>query len=194
MTSKAIQEALRTLWVLPASGLGSAAVIFSDQDEASPAPGPCVTISLGGKSRVGMLDQVKQRYDSAAAAGQEIVKSATGPREITCTLQAFAPTADGRGDANDARDILSRIDTSLGLPTIRPALNKLGIGVLRQGNVTWQPGIQRAGWEGRAVLEVVLCVAETAEARLGYIETANITGKVDNTVDVAFTLEVDDED
>lgn len=194
MTSKQIQDALLSIWALPASGLAAANVYFAHPEAPAKAPGPCISISLGGRGRIGMFDQVKQRYDSTAARGQEIVKTAMGPREVTCTLQAFSPAADGTDGANDARDMLSRLDAWLGLPTVRSALNHQNIGVLRQGSVTWQPGIERAGWEGRAVMEVVLCVPETAEARLGYIETANITGTVDNTVDVAFTLEVDDED
>lgn len=191
MNIKALQDAIRSIWVLPASGLSAANVYFADQDVKSTAPGPCITISLGGPSRIGMLDQVKQSYDSTASAGQEIVLSAMGPREMVCTLQAFSPSADGQGQQGDARQLLSLVEASLGLPTIRPALNRAGLGVLKQGSVVWQPGIQRAGWEGRAVLETTFCVAETVTARLGYIQTVNGTGTVDDEAPVPYTLDVE---
>jgi hypothetical protein len=191
MNFKALQDSIRSLWVLPASGLPDNAVYFATQNGPSLAPGPCITIALGGPVRIGMLDPVTKTVDLGAPNGKEIVFTSKGLRELVVTLQAFSPQANALDMENDARELLSRIDASLALPTIRPSLNKIGLGVLRQGNVVWQPGIIRAGWEGRAVLETVFCVSETATGAVGYIETANITGTVDNVAE-AYTLVVED--
>jgi hypothetical protein len=194
MDLKAIQEAIRTLWVLPASGLGAGAVYFADQDVPSPAPGPCISIGLSGPSREG-VDEVTQVYDAGAALGQEIALTVSGQRTIEVMLQAFCPSAVAQAGANDARELLSKVDAALMLPTIRPLLNAAGIGVLKQGNVQWVPAIHRAGFEGRATLETVITVTETATASVGYIQTVKGTRTIkDKSTDVGvpYTVVVED--
>jgi hypothetical protein len=191
MDFKALEDAIRTIWVLPASGLTSASVFFANQDVPSPAPGPCISISLEMPQKIGR-DQVKQTFDGAAPAGQEIIFTTVGIRELTVTLQAFSPGATETVAAATARPLLSQVQASLEQPTIRQALNKAGIGVLRTGEARWAPGINRAAWEGRAVLETVFCVTETTQARTGYISTVSGTGTVGTEAPVPYTLEVED--
>lgn len=192
MNLKAIQEAIRTLWVLPASGLADGAVFFSHPESAAPPQSvrPCVSIWVGAPERVG-LDQVSRDFDPAGAAGQEIIYRASGPRELQVMLQAFSSSANGLDAASDARALLSKIETSLSLPNIRSALNAAAIGVLRHQPAQWVPGIARAGWEGRATLETIFCVSETVEARIGYIQSVSGTRTVDDS-STPYTLIIED--
>lgn len=190
MDLKALQDALWSIWVVPSSGLPAASVYFGTQD-APNGPLPCIAIQLGGPQRRGM-DQVNRAFDADAAPGHEIIYTVSGPRELMVTLQAFATSADALQMENDARALLSRVDASLALPNIREALNALKIGVLKQGSVRWVPGVQRAGWEGRAVLETLLCVSETVQGSIGYIQTVKGTYTVNDEAPTPYTLDLED--
>lgn len=195
MNPKTIQEAIRTIWVLPASGLAADRVYFAQPDAPSPAPSPRVVISLGDIDHVGAADEVMREYDALAPLGQEIVHTVSGLREMTLTIEAFSSKADGTEQANDARALASRVSAFAGLPTVRPPLNAAGVGILRRERIRWVPGVVRAGFEGRAILEVVLCVSETAEARVGYIQTVKGTRTIkDKSTDVGapYTIVIED--
>lgn len=187
MNIKALQEAIRTIWLLPASGLPADRVYFARQEMETAAPSPRLVVDLGDIDSFGQLDEVKYEVVAGAPAGQEIKMTARGPRELTVTMEAFSPSADAKQAENDARQLLSRVMTWLGLPTVRPALNAAGLGILRRGLVRWIPGIPRAAWEGRASVETIFCVVETAEARVGYIQTVQGTRTIDQ-VSTPYTL------
>lgn len=191
MNIKALEDAVRA-WVVSASGISATSVFFAAQDVPSPSPAPYVTISLGFPTRVG-LDEVRRDYDSTAEAGQEIVYTARGPRELVVTVECFTPNTTETNAQATGRQILSSIDAALSLPPIRETLNAAGMGVLRRGAPRWQPGIVRAGWEGRAWLEVVFCVIETAQARTGYIQTVAISGTVDGSSTGTTTINLDED-
>lgn len=190
MNMKTLQDALRTIWVLPASGLSGTEVYIARQEVPPPAP-PYITIELSGPQMIGGLDEVKQEFDALAALGQEIILTAQGPREVIVTLEAFSASAAAVDAEADARGLLSKVQASLRLPTIRPVLNAAGIAVLKPGDVRWVPGIQKAAWEGRAILETTLCVVETAVARVGYITKVNGTQKID-AVSSPYSLVIED--
>lgn len=177
MNYKQLEEAIRNVWVFPSSGLDTGQVVFANQDGVSPAPGPCILISIGGAEHRG-LDQVTQDFDAARPAGKEIVYTVQGLREITVRLEAFSPGTVERDAQATCRALLEQVQASLSLPPIRMGLNALSIGVRYEGDVQWLPGIQKAGWEGRAFLDARFYVPATATAAIGYIARVNGTLKV----------------
>jgi hypothetical protein len=187
---KELQDAIRSIWVLPASGLPSAKVYIARQDVPPPAP-PYITIELGDSKMLGSVDEVKKEFDANAPAGQEFTLTAQGPRELLVTLEAFSASAAAIDAEADARGLLSKVRAALGLPTIRPALNALSIAVMKPGEIRWVPGIQKAAWEGRAIMETTLNVVETAQAKTGYIQNVNGTRTID-AVSSPYSIVIED--
>lgn len=166
MNFTAIEDAIRA-WVLQASALPPASVIFAHQDGVTPLPGPAAVISLGDLLPVG-IDELSWTFESGAPAGQEIVFATNGQRVFTTEVTLYAP--DATGDAG-ARALAAKCQAGLRLPSVRSALNAAGLGVLQEGPVRWAPRLDGTAWLGQAMLEVQFCARQTATERTGYISS-----------------------
>lgn len=193
MTFADLENAVRA-WVVSSSGLDPSLVYFADQPYPVSEVRPRITIRLGALAPIGH-DWATHTYDPARQAGQEIEYSATGSRELTISLQAFAPTTVGDGDT--ARELLERVFGRLSLPSVRDPLNAAGVGVLRTGTVTRLPAVVGTMNEDRAVGELVALVSSKYSERTGYIERAEVAYgggpalDLIGGVDVAGLLEVE---
>jgi len=165
-----IENAVRA-WVLDSSELDPACVYFADQPYPVSEVRPRIAIRLGALVPIGH-DWLGQTYDPTRPAGQEIEYSSKGARELSISLQAFAPTTVGGGDT--ARELLERVFGRLVLPSIRDALNAAGIGILRTGAVQRTPTLVGTLNEDRSVGELVALVSSSYSERVGYIERAEV--------------------
>lgn len=170
MTFADLENAVRA-WVVSSSGLDPSLVYFADQPYPVSEVRPRITIRLGALAPIGH-DWATHTYDPSRPAGQEIEYSATGSRELTISLQAFAPTTVGDGDT--ARELLERVFGRLSLPSVRDPLNAAGVGVLRTSTVQRLPTVVGTMNEDRAVGELVASVSSKYSERTGYIERAEV--------------------
>lgn len=152
------------------SGLGDEGIFYSDQDGPSPQPSPYVTIFIGDLINIG-VDGSTRDYAADRNPGAEIVRTTHGMRKLPVRFQAFTPQVVGSATA---RNILAKLQADLALPTYRDPLNSAGLGVLNQGDVKWVPKINNTQFEGRAVLEVLFCIPQSASDSTGWIETVNV--------------------
>ncbi len=181
-----LERALFTL-VDQSSGLGDAGIIFSDQDGPSPFPSRYVTIRVGDLLGIG-VDASTWDFAADRNPGQEIVRSAVGMRKFVATFQAFTPGTVGNATA---RTTLMKLQADLGLPSFREPLNAAGLGVLNQGDVRWVPKVNNTTFEGRAVLEVLFCIPQSASDSTGYIETVRATPVIDGVELPVVVFDVD---
>ena len=117
-----VEDALR-VWIKTATGLDDAHVIWAEQTGPRPA-GTFATLRLGDIIPVGLADDVQDSTDLLAPAGGEITFTAVGTREFRVSVQCFtAATVDD----TTARNLLSKAQTALSLPTRRDALAAAGV-------------------------------------------------------------------
>ncbi len=173
---EAIEDALFS-WVKTATGLADDFIIFDSQDGVSPIPNPYVTIRIGDLVNIG-VDASEHDYDSSAPAGEEIIFNSNGMRDLTVTLMAFTPATVGNATA---RNLAAKCQAFLALDSVLLPLNIAGLGVLDAGNVRWVPKLDDTDFEGRAILDVRFCVAQSASDTTGYIATVTgPTGTIDS--------------
>lgn len=163
---EAIEDALFD-WVKAASGLADDYIFFDSQNGVAPIPNPYVTIRIGDMPNIG-VDAQTHEYNSGASAGHEIVFYTNGMRDLTVSVTAFTPDTVGSGSA---RTIAAKLQAYLALDSIRDPLNAAGLGVLDAGTVRWVPKLDDTDFEGRALLEVRFCLAQSASDTTGYIAT-----------------------
>lgn len=184
---ESIEDALFDL-VKASTGFADENIIFSDQDAWSPSPTAYATIYMGDLMGVG-LDASKWDYNVSRPVGAEIVRSTVGLRTMPAKLSIYTPETTGSATA---RTIAAKLQADLALPSIRQALNVAGIGVLKQGDVRWVPKINNSNFEGRAVVEVMLTLAQGSSDSTGYIKIVNITPTINNVVLPVISVDVDD--
>jgi len=177
-----IEDAIRK-WVRDASRLADGQVIWSDQDGPRPL-GVFITIRLGDLLPLGAVDETATDYDPTGGPGEEIVTTVRGVREFPVSIQCFGTDTVGR---DTARALLSRVQTALGLPSVREALGTVGLSPFDAGQVRNLSVILDAQFEGRALLEVRFYVVEEMTERTTYISTVEVT---DESTDRTFTVTV----
>lgn len=167
-----VEDALRG-WLLQGSGLPADRVYFAHQDSGQPEDQPRISLRIGDSETMG-LPELEQSYDGAQPRGQEIQYKIRAFKVVHVEVQAFANAATTPPlGAPTAHELLQVCETTLGLPGVRDALNAAGVGVLKSSGVRRLPKIQGIGWEDAAVLELAICIGQTATERLGYFETVN---------------------
>ncbi len=172
-------------WVITAIGFDSTKVIRAEQDGPRPT-GIFAEVRVGDGAPVGAVDSHEHVYDSGAAAGEEMVETVRGVREVSATVRVFTPSAVG---SESARALLSRAQTALGLEGVRQIFYDAGMTLFdRGGPIQSIPAILDTRWEGRAQLTIRLYVEETATATTGYIASTELT---DQSVDPPETFIVD---
>lgn len=174
MEESALQIALRA-WVVNASRLDDKAVIWAEQ-AAVRLPRPFITMRLGSLTPVGGLDEVRYSTDLTQPLGQEMTETVLGRRELGLSLQCF-----GQSDES-ARQILSRVQTSLSLSAVIDALHEAGISVFDIGQVQNVSVLRETAFEPRALLEVRCYVCESVSESNTYIATVEVTNQLTHTV------------
>lgn len=181
------EDALRA-WVVAATSLLDASVVFGEQNGTRPPTGPQIIITLGNVNSLGVDEYVQVEEDIGA---HTVDFEARGVREVMVQFRAYSP--DATGDST-ARALLSQVQLRSSFDSIRQALNNAGLGLLELGEVQNLPRVVNAGWESQANLECRFCVVQTATETIPYIELVNGDGKVSspgsNDLDVPFSAEL----
>lgn len=183
-----VENALHA-WVVAGSGLPAARVVWSGEPVARPTP-PYITIKIAGVRKVGEDWRQTRDAPAPASAGEEIVHSVRGRRELSITLQCFDGDATG---VNMPLALLERVKTSVRLPTIHAGLRAAGVGVAAFGNVTAidtaQLGASR--FEPRAILDLRAFVSSEVEEFTTYIQHAEVTREAPPP-EITFTVSRED--
>jgi len=187
-----IEDALYD-WLAAATGLTT---IWAEQDSPQPAYPYAVLEITSGPTKVGGQDEQRQTYDGGQSLGQEIGIEVCGLREITLSVQVFAKEADAL-PTNHPRDMLSRAQSSLGLPSVLQALKVAGLSVIEEMPVQDMSEAIEDTWITRAAMDVRLGLAASVTERTGYISTVEVdldikkpdgTTSVDAALRTTFTI------
>ncbi len=163
-----VEDAIRA-WVLTGSGFEESRVWWRNQKIPQGQTDFCV-IGLGELIPLGAFDGHETLTDLTRDDGQEIEIRVRGERELRVTVQTFSDAVTGNGAA---KSVLSRIQASLGLPTIRKALNDAGLSPFDRGSITDLTALVGPNFEGRASLDCRFYLRETLSEYTGYIETVD---------------------
>jgi hypothetical protein len=175
MDETAIKSALRA-WVRKASGLNDKKVIWSEQSQPR-LEAPFITMRLGDFIPLGSADEVTQEYDPLAppgsgdTPGEEITITVNGRRSVSLSVQVF-----GAG----AQQTLSKVQTSLGLPSVKEGLEAVGVSVYDIGEVQNVTGLLETVFEPRALTNFSLYVSETVSEKNTFIESVGVTNEINN--------------
>lgn len=172
MDESILQKALRT-WVRKASRLDDAAIVWAEQELVRLSP-PFITMRLGDLVPLGACDEVTQTFDETRAAGEEIELTANGRRALTLSVQCFGSNADS------AQKILSRVQTSLSLPSIQGILEAAEASVYGTSPIQNVTALLETAFEPRAATEFYLYVSEAVSERTTYIESVVATNQITN--------------
>lgn len=162
----AVENALFN-WVVAASGLAAAKVIWSD--EGGPRPdAPYIALSLDEVLSVGQDWRV---YDDAPdpVAGAELRVRTRGQRTAELQIQYFAALKSGRDALRKLTDVVAA------LPLHEYAIDVAGCGIAGADAVQVVRGNRGATLEPRAVTTISLHLAAELEARETYVERTQIT-------------------
>jgi len=164
------ENALRA-WVVTASGLPQSLVIWANQNGPKPL-GQHITLHLGEDVPLGAFSENTHDYEASRPAGEEIHLVVKGTSEFSLEVQVYGSKEVG---ATSARALVKRIQTALGLPSIRDALADAGLVCFDRGTITNVPAILDADFEARSVLEARFYVTDDAFDATTFIETVEIT-------------------
>jgi hypothetical protein len=167
----ALEDALFA-WVKGASGFSEEQILWLDQDGPRPA-GQHIGLRLGADAPLGSAPELTHDYDAGRPAGAEIVCTVKEVRELSVTVQVFGGATT---TSNAPRAIAGKLQTALGLPTVREALGAAGLSVFDRGRVLSVPEVLDADFEARAVLTIRCYVADDAEESTTFIETVDCEG------------------
>ena len=167
-SQEALENALHAA-VVTASGKSASTISWEGQENVRGA-GPWISLGLDGPAKVGQ-DVVEQSFDESADAHEEIENRVSGLREATLTITVFGADAAGN---NSPMALASYIANGLSMPGVRYALNVAGIGVRDVGRVLKIGANRRAGFEARAILDVIIYYTETRSENLGYFSSATL--------------------
>ncbi len=165
-------------WVQAATGLPEGSVVWADQNDAQRAR-PFVTLRIGDHLQVGAVDAVQSYTDLTRPAGQEVELRVEALRDFAVTVQAFTSQTHG---TPSARTLLQRVQTALGLPSVREALRAAELVPYDAGSVINLSALDVADFEGRASLGVRFYTADTASEYVGYMAQATITDQTGDGV------------
>jgi hypothetical protein len=77
-----------------------------------------------------------------------------------------------------ARDLLSRAQSALSLPSTISAFDAAGIAELKADGIRDLTTLVETSFEGRAAMDVTFGLSDSVTGRVGYIETISLTGNV----------------
>lgn len=161
----AAEDAIRQ-WLMIGSGYPDQRVVHLDDNANRPAL-DYIGFALAALRPIGQDDLV-WTYDAAQPNGSQIKAEVSGERETTCEIQGFSKQRSGD---TSSRAVLSRVQTAVGLPTVRAALKAAGVVVFDHGEIGYVPRLLNGEFEGRAILTVRLYCTEDVFERTTWIET-----------------------
>lgn len=172
-------------WVIACSGLTENFVIWAQQ--SSPRPNAqFITMNLASVQVIGQ-DWTKHQDADPVVESEEVELITSGVREVRLSLQCFGGIPTG---ANSPRARLERIIDNSSTPGRRQDLKNAGIGLLRFSPVQSLSGLVNATLEPRAALDVFLSISHEIIETATYIETAEITGTVDEEEMTSFIVDI----
>lgn len=179
MSASAYETAIHGV-IVQASGLSAQNVFWASQtaDVNKPA-GQHTTLQFISEIGVGLNSENILTYDENQPNGQEIGHAHVVIRELVLSLQVIGGTTVGDGSA---RDIATKIQRRLKLPTVREPLSAVGLSLFDYGVVQSLPAILDADFEARAVFELRFYLREIETERTGYIASAEIENEVNGDV------------
>lgn len=173
-TQAQIENAIHA-WVVAATGLNAAKIIWRNQNGPRPAR-PFVVLSLGGVREVATpwtrnVDTPFVAPAEAPPQGQEITYTVRGVERLRVTFEAYTDVTTGAGSAVD---YLRLIRGKLALPSVRGPLWTAGVGVAAFGDVTVLDFLENQAQQlGRAQMDCGVYVATEFTETGTFIETAD---------------------
>jgi len=174
MNETAMQTALRT-WVRLASKLDDSKIVWSEQDIPRLAT-PYITMRMGDLVPLGSTDEVNHTYDATQPNGQEIEIEIKGQRSFALSLQCF-----GDGPNQSARQILSNVQTALGLPSVMGILEAAGLSSYDKTPIQNVTALLETAFEPRAVTSIYFYCSEAVSERTTYIESVEVENEINET-------------
>lgn len=165
---RAAEDAIRQ-WLMVGSGYPDQRVIHLDDNGNRPAQ-DYIGFALGGLRPLGH-DDVVTTTDLGQPNGSQIKIEVSGERESTLEVQAFTRSRNAEAAA---RAVLSRVQTAVGLPSIRAALAAAGVVVFDRGEINYLPAVIASEFEGRGVLSCRLYCTEDVSERTTWIEHVEV--------------------
>ncbi len=181
-----IENAIRA-WVKTATGFADALIYFADQSGPQPVTNPFITIKIGGGIRsLGAYDEFTTSTNLANPPGTEITQLISGQRDLLVTVTiwgentvTYAPSAPGSLPGTGgltAVEVATKIQTALGLESVRAALNAANLSPYDIGEVRRIDGIIETYFEGRAILEVRMYSVDQQSEANAYFKEVQGTG------------------
>lgn len=140
-----------------------------------------ITLRMGEMLAVGTDEMTGTDTPGGGTPGQsDYTITVTGRREFSVTVQCYAPpVAPYLGPphgSGSAFAVLSRLQTALGLPSVRATFQAAGISCFDRASVSYVPEIKGTVFEGRAVLVPRFNAFETVSETTTYIEAVTPVG------------------
>lgn len=136
-------------------------------NQTAPRPSyPYVTLLLGGPLTVGMDEALPQQGD---------IREVRGQRQVTLSVNVYSQQAGKVFDeAKSALHLVTLLQSSLALESVRGALRDVGLSVIEAGlaqDLTW---LQDAAFVERQQMDVRFALASSVTEKTGYIATADV--------------------
>lgn len=157
-------------WIFAATGL---ATIWGEQDSPQPVYPYASLRVIAGPTKVAGQDEERITYDGGQPLGQEIGIEVAGLREMTVSIQVHARESDALS-TNHPRDMMTRAQSSLGLPSVLSALHVAGLSVIEEGAVQNVSEAIEDTWISRAMMDVRFGLAASIMERTGYIKDVEV--------------------
>lgn len=179
MTETDLENAL---YGVVATACGSVPVAWDRQRAPRPAP-PFATLHLEGPAGYsGAAPEWHRSFDPDVAhggtslvAGGEIVNTTIHHHEYTLRVQTYATTQPA------AREVVMLVHDAVHMESVRDALRAAsGIVIAKVGAVRNIGALLDTDWEGRALIEIVIRVADVVTERVGYIATVGLVDGFDS--------------
>jgi hypothetical protein len=182
------EDALQA-WVVRASGFAADKVIWDNQSAPRPLD-DFITLKAGDQSTLGAFDQLTELTDLSRPAGQEIELRIDGWREFTLTIQAYTHAVTGD---TCAFEVLTRVQTWLGLPSIRELLGATNLGPsFERGTVQSVPALLGTSrFEARAVVQINFFRLSSASEFTGYVAEVRAMGDLSGSATVDGDVSID---
>lgn len=180
----AVEKALQA-WVVAATGLDAANVIWAFEKGARPEP-PYISLMIDSARSIG-TDRVSYEDHPDPEPEGELLVTARGDRRAMLQLQCFAI----EGSGNAALQLLT--DAIAGLPLHWYALDQAGVGIGDTEEIRLLEGRRGGILEPRAITEVVLLLGSEVEGRETFVETIELAVEEQDIGEVAaLTLDLED--
>lgn len=172
MNKSDIKTALRT-WIRSTSKLADKQIFWAEQGNVRPK-GTFITMRIAGLVPLGATDEQTQTYKATRPPGEEIELSIQGRRQFGLSVQVF-----GNGDDSSSQ-ILSRIQTSVELPSIMAIFEEASISCIDKGDIQNVTALLETTFEPRDVCDFQFYCSEVVSESNTYIQTVGLANEVND--------------